>query len=267
MTPTSTNSPTITTPPLAGAPPVIDLAAQTRPDFPLLAQTACLGQPLIYLDYAATSQKPRQVLEALQHYYSHDNANVHRGAHQLSVRATEGFEGARAKAAAFVGAISPNEIVFTRNASEAINLVAYSFARPRLKPGDEILVTHMEHHSNIVPWHFHRERKGAVIRWAPVDGDGNFLLDAFEALLNENTKIVAITHMSNVLGTVTPIKEIIRLAHARGIPVMVVNGTNDLSVAEHAGPAEAVAAYLQALQAESTQALPRPRRAAPRRSR
>ena len=137
-----------------------NLAALTRPDFPLLAQTACLGQPLIYLDYAATSQKPRQVLAALQHYYDHDNANVHRGAHQLSARATEGFEAARAKVAAFIGAASAREIVFTRNASEAINLVARSWGDANLGPGDEVLLTVMEHHSNLVPWQLLAARTG-----------------------------------------------------------------------------------------------------------
>jgi selenocysteine lyase/cysteine desulfurase len=132
----------------------------------LLAQTACLGQPLIYLDHAATSQKPRQVLAALQHYYDHDNANVHRGAHQLSARATEGFEGARAKAAAFVGASSPREIVFTRNASEAINLVARSWGDANLGEGDEVLLTVMEHHSNLVPWQLLAARTGCVLRHA-----------------------------------------------------------------------------------------------------
>lgn len=149
-----------------------NLAAETRPDFPLLAQTACLGQPLIYLDHAATSQKPRQVLAALQHYYDHDNANVHRGAHQLSARATEGFEGARAKAAAFIGASSPNEIVFTRNASEAINLVARSWGEANLRPGDEVLLTVMEHHSNLVPWQLLAQRTGCVLRHAGLTPSG-----------------------------------------------------------------------------------------------
>lgn len=137
-----------------------DLAALTRPDFPLLAQTACLGQPLIYLDYAATSQKPRQVLEALQQYYGHDNANVHRGAHQLSARATEGFEHARERVANFIGAAGPREIVYTRNASEAINLVARSWGEIALRPGDEVLLTTMEHHSNLVPWQLLAARCG-----------------------------------------------------------------------------------------------------------
>ena len=154
---------TASAPPTA---PALNLAAITRPDFPLLAQTACLGEHLIYLDHAATSQKPRQVLEALQHYYAHDNANVHRGAHQLSARATEGFEAARGKAAAFIGAASTREIVFTRNASEAINLVARSWGEANLKPGDEILLTVMEHHSNLVPWQLLAARTGCVLRHA-----------------------------------------------------------------------------------------------------
>ncbi|MCZ8104171.1 MAG: cysteine desulfurase [Burkholderiales bacterium] len=191
-----------------------------RADFPILSKEV-YGKPLVYLDNAASAQKPRQVIDRIVHAYEHEYANVHRGLHFLANAATEAYEGAREKVREFLNAESTDEIIFTRSATEAINIVAGSFGEMAIREGDEIVISIMEHHSNIVPWHFHRERKGAVIRWAPVDGDGNFLLDAFEALLNENTKIVAITHMSNVLGTVTPIKEIIRLAHARGIPVMV----------------------------------------------
>ncbi|MHB2165869.1 cysteine desulfurase [Alsobacter sp. R-9] len=196
-----------------------DLAA-IRADFPILS-TEVYGKPLVYLDNAASAQKPRQVIERLTHAYEHEYANVHRGLHYLANAATEAYEGAREKVRAFLNAESTDEIIFTRSATEAINIVAGSFGEMAIREGDEIVISIMEHHSNIVPWHFHRERKGAVIRWAMVDEDGNFLIDEFEKLLNENTKIVAITHMSNVLGTVTPIKEIIRRAHARGIPVMV----------------------------------------------
>ena len=198
-----------------------NLAAQTRPDFPLLAQTACLGQPLIYLDHAATSQKPRQVLEALRHYYDHDNANVHRGAHQLSARATEGFEGARAKAAAFIGASSPNEIVFTRNASEAINLVARSWGEANLRPGDEVLLTVMEHHSNLVPWQLLAQRTGCVLRHAGVTGSGELDLDDLRSKLSERTRLVSLVQVSNTLGCLNPIAEVARLAHGAGALLLV----------------------------------------------
>ena len=198
-----------------------NLAAQTRPDFPLLAQTACLGQPLIYLDHAATSQKPRQVLEALRHYYDHDNANVHRGAHQLSARATEGFEGARAKAAAFIGASSPNEIVFTRNASEAINLVARSWGEANLRPGDEVLLTVMEHHSNLVPWQLLAQRTGCVLRHAGVTGSGELDLDDLRSKLSERTRLVSLVQVSNTLGCLNPIAEVAQLAHGAGALLLV----------------------------------------------
>ena len=165
--------------------------------------------------------KAETVLDRLTQAYTYEYANVHRGLHYLANAATEGYEGAREKVRAFLNAKRPEEIVFTRNATEAINLVAYTFARERIQPGDEIVVSIMEHHSNIVPWHFLRERQGAVIKWAPVNEDGNFLLDEFEKLLTPRTKLVAMTHMSNALGTITPIKEVVRLAHARGIPVLV----------------------------------------------
>jgi cysteine desulfurase/selenocysteine lyase len=200
---------------------VINLAAQTRPDFPLLSQTACLGQPLIYLDHAATSQKPRQVLEALQHYYDHDNANVHRGAHQLSARATEAFEGARAKTAAFVGAASAREIVFTRNASEAINLVARSWGDANLKPGDEVLLTVMEHHSNLVPWQLLAQRTGCVLRHVGLTPTGELDLDELRRLINGRTKLVSLVQVSNTLGCVNPIAEIAPLAHAAGALLLV----------------------------------------------
>src|SRR5271166_2298286 len=191
-----------------------------RADFPILAMQV-YGKPLIYLDNAASAQKPQAVLDRMDRAYTSEYANVHRGLHFLANAATEGYEGAREKVAAFLNAGRSDEIVFTRNATEAINLVAYTFGRERIRPGDEIVLSIMEHHANIVPWHFLRERHGAVIKWAPVDDDGNFLIDEFEKLLTDRTRMVAITHMSNVLGTIVPVKEVVRIAHARGIPVLV----------------------------------------------
>jgi cysteine desulfurase / selenocysteine lyase len=198
----------------------LDLSARVREDFPILATTVH-GRPLVYLDSAASAQKPRSVLDRIQYAYTHEYANVHRGLYRLANVATEAYEGAREKVRAFLNAARPEEIIFTRNATEAVNIVAYTFARERVKPGDEIVLSIMEHHSNIVPWNFLRERQGAVIRWAPVDEDGNFLLDEFERLLTDRTRMVAITHMSNVLGTVVPVKDVVRIAHQRGIPVLV----------------------------------------------
>ncbi|HEY2244679.1 MAG TPA: cysteine desulfurase [Xanthobacteraceae bacterium] len=190
-----------------------------RADFPILAMQV-YGKPLVYLDNAASAQKPRVVLDRLNEVYTTQYANVHRGLHFLANEATEAYENAREKVAAFLNARRKEEIVFTRNATEAINLVAYTFGRERIKAGDEIVLSIMEHHSNIVPWHFLRERQGAVIKWAPVDDEGNFLLDEFEKLLTPRTKLVAITHMSNMLGTTVPAKDVVRLTHARGIPVL-----------------------------------------------
>ena len=194
--------------------------ARVRADFPIL-DLKVYGKPLIYLDNAASAQKPKAVLDRIQRAYVSEYANVHRGLHYLANAATEAYEGAREKVRGFLNAARPEEIVFTRNATEAINLVAQTFGRERIKPGDEIVLSIMEHHSNIVPWHFLRERQGAVIKWAPVDDEGNFLIEEFETLLTDRTKMVAITHMSNVLGTVVPIKDVVRIAHARGIPVLV----------------------------------------------
>src|SRR4029077_1270335 len=194
--------------------------ARIREDFPILAMQI-YGKPLVYLDNAASAQKPQGVLDRLNQAYTTEYANVHRGLHYLANAATEAYEGARETVRGFLNAAKPEEIIFTRNATEAINLVAYTFARERIKAGDEIVLSIMEHHSNIVPWHFLRERQGAVIKWAPVDDEGNFLLDEFEKLLTDRTKMVAITHMSNALGTIVPVKEVVRLAHARGIPVLV----------------------------------------------
>jgi cysteine desulfurase/selenocysteine lyase len=191
-----------------------------RADFPALAAQV-YGKPLVYLDNAASAQKPRAVLDRLTKAYESEYANVHRGLHYLANAATEAYEGAREKVRAFLNAERTEEIIFTRNATEAVNLVAYTFGRERIKAGDEIVLSIMEHHSNIVPWHFLRERHGAVIKWAPIDEEGNFLLDEFEKLLGPRTRMVAITQMSNALGTVVPVKEVIRLAHGRSIPVLV----------------------------------------------
>ena len=191
-----------------------------REDFPALAMQV-YGKPLVYLDNAASAQKPRAVLDRIEHAYTAEYSNVHRGLHYLANAATEAYEGAREKVRAFLNAEKPQEIIFTRNATEAINLVAYTFGVERVRAGDEIVLSILEHHSNIVPWHFLRERHGAVIKWAPVDEAGNFLLDAFEELLTDRTRLVAITHMSNVTGTIVPVKEVVRLAHARGIPVLL----------------------------------------------
>src|SRR5437870_9353616 len=194
--------------------------ASIREDFPILAMQV-YGKPLVYLDNAASAQKPKAVLDRLHHAYTAEYANVHRGLHYLANAATEAYEDAREKVRAFLNAERREEIIFTRNATDTINLVAYTFARKLIKAGDEIVLSIMEHHSNIVPWHFLRERQGAVIKWAPVDDDGNFLIDEFERLLSPRTKMVAITHMSNMLGTIVPVKDVVRLAHARGIPVLV----------------------------------------------
>src|SRR5665213_1102422 len=191
-----------------------------REDFPILGMQV-YGKPLVYLDNAASAQKPKAVLDRIERAYTEQYANVHRGLHYLANEATEAYEGARETVRSFLNAERKEEIVFTRNATEAINLVAYTFGRERIKPGDEIVLSIMEHHSNIVPWHFLRERYGAVIKWAPVDDEGNFLIDEFEALLTPRTKMVAITQMSNALGTVVPVKDVIKRAHARGIPVLV----------------------------------------------
>ena len=190
-----------------------------RADFPILSMQV-YGKPLVYLDNAASAQKPQAVLDRLDRAYTAQYANVHRGLHYLANEATEAYEGARETVAKFLNARRKEEIIFTRNATEAINLVAYTFGRERIKPGDEIVLSIMEHHSNIVPWHFLRERQGAVIKWAPVDDEGHFLIDEFEKLLTPRTKLVAITHMSNMLGTLVPAKEVARIAHAHGIPVL-----------------------------------------------
>ncbi|WP_137390531.1 cysteine desulfurase [Rhodoligotrophos defluvii] len=199
--------------------PRLDVA-RIRADFPILAREV-YGKPLTYLDNAASAQKPKAVIDAVRHSYEMEYANVHRGLHFLSNAATQAYEDARESVRAFLNAPSVDDIVFTRNATEAINLVAQSFGGMVIGEGDEIVLSILEHHSNIVPWHFHRERRGAVLKWAPIDDNGALILEEYEKLLGPRVKMVAITHMSNALGTITPIKEIIRLAHARGIPVLV----------------------------------------------
>ena len=190
-----------------------------RADFPILAREV-YGKPLVYLDNGASAQKPRAVIDAVSHAYENEYANVHRGLHFLSNAATDAYEQAREKIRAFLNAPKLEEIVFTKGATEAINTVAYGWAMQELSEGDEIVISLMEHHSNIVPWHFLRERMGVKLVWVPVEDDGSLSMDKVEAALTERTKLVAITHMSNVLGTVTPLKQIIDLAHARGIRVL-----------------------------------------------
>ncbi|NMA98570.1 MAG: cysteine desulfurase [Phyllobacteriaceae bacterium] len=194
--------------------------AKVRADFPILAEQIH-GHRLVYLDSGASAQKPVQVLDRMDRGYRHEYANVHRGLHTLANRATEGYEAGRESVRKFLNAGRVEEIIFTKSATEAINLVSSSFAGPRITEGDEIVTTVMEHHSNIVPWHFHRERKGAVLKFVDVRDDGSLDLDAFEAALTDRTRVVAVTHMSNVLGTINPIKDLIAIAHAKGIPVLI----------------------------------------------
>jgi cysteine desulfurase/selenocysteine lyase len=198
---------------------MLDVAGVRR-DFPILEREVH-GNPLVYLDNAATSQKPRAVLDAMSSFYTASNANVHRGVHTLSVRATELYEGAREKTRAFVNAAEAAEIVFVRGTTEAINLVANSFGQARVRAGDEILVSAMEHHSNIVPWQLLCQRTGAKLRVIPMDRAGDLRLDEYRKLLNEHTRIVAIAHVSNSLGTVNPVAEMIAIAHEHDIPVLI----------------------------------------------
>ena len=203
----------------ASARPAFD-AARVRAEFPIFSERVH-GRPLTFLDSASSAQKPRRVLDAMQAFYEHDYANVHRGVYQLSERATAAFESVREKVRAFLRAPEAREVVFVRGTTEAINLVAATFGRARVGEGDEVLVTHLEHHSNIVPWQMLCEEKGARLRVVPVDDRGDLRLDALEALLGPRTRILAVTHVSNTLGTVTPLREIVRMAHARGVPVLV----------------------------------------------
>jgi cysteine desulfurase/selenocysteine lyase len=198
------------------------IPATIRDDFPILRQRMN-GKPLVYLDSANTSQKPRQVIDALVRYYEEYNANIHRGVYAIAERATAEYEGARAKAARFLGAAEPAEIVFTRNITEALNLVAYSWGRRHVGPGDEILTTEMEHHSDLVPWQFLARERGARLRHIPFDDQGRLILDDLDRLITDRTKIVALAHVSNTFGTVNPVAEIARAAHARGA-VVVVDG-------------------------------------------
>jgi cysteine desulfurase / selenocysteine lyase len=199
--------------------PKLDLE-KIRADFPILSERVN-GRNLVYLDNAATSQKPRAVIEAIVHYYEHLNANIHRGVHSLSVAATEAHDAARETVRRFINAASTREIIFVRGATEAINLVAQSYGRGHVGAGDEVLITAMEHHSNIVPWQLLCEERGAHLRVAPIDDRGQLRMEEFAKLIGPRTKIVAVTHVSNALGSVNPLAEMIRLAHAHGVPVIV----------------------------------------------
>ncbi|RFM27611.1 aminotransferase class V-fold PLP-dependent enzyme [Deminuibacter soli] len=191
-----------------------------RADFPILNETIN-GHHLVYFDNAATSQKPMQVMEAMNRYYFHSNSNVHRGAHTLSVRATDCYEGARDTVARLLNAASSREIVFTGGTTDSINLVAYSFSNGLLKAGDEILVSTLEHHSNIIPWQLAAQRCGATVKAIPMDAQGNLLINSYRELLSSNTRLVAVTHVSNTLGTINPVRDIIAIAHEKGIPVLI----------------------------------------------
>ena len=204
----------------AAAPARFDVE-RVRADFPLLRQTTSDGRPLVYLDNAATTQKPRQVIDAMSRFYAEDNANIHRGVYDLCERATRLYEGARIRTARFVNAADDREIVFVRGTTEGVNLVAQSFCRPRLGAGDEVLVSALEHHSNIVPWQLVCEERGARLRVIPMDERGELVLDGLDALIGPRTKMVAIGHVSNALGTVSPVKAIVARAHAKGVPVLV----------------------------------------------
>ena len=196
------------------------MSLHVRRDFPILSRSVH-GKPLVYLDNGATSQKPQAVIEALSRYYREENSNIHRGVHFLSERATAAYEEARQKIQAFINAAHKEEIIFVRGTTEAVNLVAQSYGRSALKAGDEIIISAMEHHSNIVPWQMLREQTGARLRVIPINHDGELVLDEYRRLLNDKTKIVSVTHVSNALGTVAPVHEIVAAAHERGIPVML----------------------------------------------
>jgi cysteine desulfurase/selenocysteine lyase len=201
------------------AAPRLDVAA-VRAEFPILRQTV-RGKPLVYLDNAATTQKPRAVIDAVRRYYEEDNANVHRGVHLLSERATRAYEEARVKVGRFIGARDPREVIFTRGTTESVNLVAQTFGRARVGAGDEVLVTGMEHHSNIVPWQMLCAEKGASLKVVPITDGGDLDLDALERLLGPRTRLLAVTQVSNALGTVNPLAEIVARAKAKGVPVLV----------------------------------------------
>ena len=195
-------------------------AEKVRADFPVLRQQVN-GRPLVYLDNGATSQKPQLVIDELVRYYTTENANVHRGVHTLSQNATEDYEGARAKVKRLLNAADDHEVIFTRGTTDSINMVAHSFARHNLGPGDEVIVSNMEHHSNIVPWQMLREEKGVVLKVVPIDDSGELLMEEYERMLSPRTKLVSITHVSNALGTILPVEQIISMAHAQGAPVML----------------------------------------------
>ena len=201
-------------------PTVVFDVERIREDFPIL-QRSVRGKPLVYLDNAATTQKPRPVLETLERYYAHGNANIHRGVYLLSEEATAAYDAARKKVQAFINARACREVVFTRNSTESINLVAQSYGRQNLGPGDEILITHMEHHSNIVPWQLLCEQTHARLRVAPIDDHGELMMDELERLIGPRTKLVAVVQLSNSLGTINPVEKIVEVAHARGVPVLV----------------------------------------------
>jgi cysteine desulfurase / selenocysteine lyase len=211
--------PDVTAPRSSGAARPLDVP-RIRQDFPILRQQV-RGKPLVYLDNAATSQKPQAVIDAVTRFYTSENANIHRGVHFLSERATVAYDQVREKVARFLNAGSSREIIFTRGTTESINLVAQSYARPLLQPGDEILVTGMEHHSNIVPWQLVCQQTGAVLRVVPIDAVGELDLAEFDRLIGERTRLVAVVHLSNALGTVNPVKRLTGMAHARGVPVLV----------------------------------------------
>lgn len=194
--------------------------ARVRADFPILS-TEVRGKPLTYLDNGATSQKPASVIEAVGRYYRAENSNIHRGVHYLSEQATDAYESARAKVADLIGAVDPDEIIFVRGATEGINLIAHGFVEAELAEGDEILITHMEHHANIVPWQIAAQKTGAVLKVVPVLDSGELDMDAYASLLTEKTKLVSVVHVSNALGTINPVKSIIKQAHARDIPVLL----------------------------------------------
>jgi cysteine desulfurase / selenocysteine lyase len=209
------SAPSLTPPPGPPAP-----LSRCRDDFPILRKQV-RGKPLVYLDNAATSQKPQSVIDAITRFYTDENANIHRGVHYLSERATAAYDQVREKVARFINAPASREVIFTRGTTDGINLVAQSYARTFLRPGDEILITGMEHHSNIVPWQLVCEQTGAVLRAAPITDAGELDLEAFERLLGDRTRFVALVHLSNALGTVNPVKHLVALAHARGVPVLV----------------------------------------------
>ncbi len=206
--------------PAAGTtPPALDVE-RIRADFPVLHQEV-YGKPLVYLDNAATTQKPRAVIDAVSRFYAHDNSNVHRGVHALSQRATEEYEGVRGKVREFLNAASERELIFVRGTTEAINLVAATFGRARIRAGDEILLTEMEHHSNIVPWQLLAEQVGATIKVVPITDTGELVMESFEQLLTDRTRLVAVAHLSNALGTINPVRRIIQAAHDAGVPVLL----------------------------------------------